>query len=79
TGYVVTGNIFVACGAQGATETLIRGYYSIADWATGTTNNNFVASEELTGYIGKTDFSEVGGINGGDPVFYSVTDFVGPD
>lgn len=69
TGYVVTGNIFVACGAQGATETLIRGYYSIADWATGTTNNNFVASEELTGYIGKTDFSEVGGINGGDPVF----------
>ncbi|WP_196301264.1 hypothetical protein, partial [Streptococcus pneumoniae] len=72
--------MFVACGRQGLTETRTRGFYSIADWATADVRDgNFVASEEVTGYIAKTNFSEATGINGGDPVFYHPLDPDGID
>jgi hypothetical protein len=80
TGYEVTGNIFVACGITGLAETASRGWYNIADNVTGeVVQENFVSSEELTGFLAKTDFPPSEGITGGDPIFYSVTDFDGPD
>lgn len=78
TGYVVTGNLFVACGSRGTNQN--DGWYGISDNATTpVVGPNFVCSEELTGYEGKVDFTEVGGVNGGDPIFYNVLDYDGPD
>jgi PKD domain/Protein of unknown function (DUF1565) len=80
TGYEVSGNLFIACGPPGASETLTRGFYSISSNAVNpVVNNNVVASEEVTGFAAKTTFSEPNGVNGGDPVFYSSSDFLGPD
>jgi PKD repeat protein len=79
-GYELTGNIFAACGRQGMTETRTRGFYSTKPYNTGMTiDGNFVSSEEVTGFISKTGFSEVTGINGGDPVFYQPLDPDGID
>lgn len=82
TGYEVSGNIFVACGKTGLTETYTRGWYNIASNVTGeVVQDNFVASEELTGYAPKdpTAFLPSEGTNGGDPVFYNPSDPDGVD
>ncbi len=79
-GYELSGNLFVACGPKGATQTLTRGFYSISDNAIDpVTNGNFVTSEEVTGYAAKTNFTEVSGVNGGDPVFYHAANPLGAD
>ena len=80
TGYEITGNLFIACGPQGLPRTLTRGYYGISDNAVlPVADRNMVASEEVTGYAAKTSLAEKDGVNGGDPVFYSTTEFLGPD
>lgn len=79
-GYEIRGNLFIACGRTGLVETDSRGYYSISDNAVSPVADlNMVASEEVTGFAGKSEFTEPNGVNGGDPVFYAVTDFLGPD
>lgn len=80
TGYNIQNNIFVACGPKGVTEAATRGFYGISDNATSpVTDYNHVAGEEVTGYASKSNFSETNGVNGGDPVFYDVTNYLGPD
>jgi len=80
TGYEITNNMFVACGPNGVTTTQTRGFYSLAAWVVApVTDYNFVTSEEVTGYLGKSNFSETNGINGGDPIFFNVMDPDGPD
>lgn len=80
TGYNLTGNLFVACGAPGLEESKTRGWYGISSNATAPVKDeNFVASEELMGFAAKTTFSETNGINGGDPVFVDMRDPDGPD
>ena len=80
TGYELTGNLFVACGPHGLTETRTRGYYNLPSWLVDPlADENFVTSEEVTGYLSKTDFTEPNGVNGGDPIFYNALDPIGPD
>lgn len=80
TGYEVSGNLFIACGKTGVAESQTRGFYSISSNATSpVTTENFVAGEELTGFASKSAFTEVTGINGGDPVFYNALDPDGAD
>ncbi len=80
TGYEISGNIFVACGKPGLTESQTRGFYSISSNATSpVTGTNFVAGEELMGFAPKSAFTEGTGINGGDPVFFNALDPDGAD
>lgn len=80
TGYDISNNIFVACGPKGVTESATRGYYTISSNAvTPVVDYNHVAGEEVGGYASKSNFTEANGVNGGDPVFYDVMDYLGPD
>lgn len=77
-GYVISGNLFVACGDRGATTN--NGWYGLTSNAvTPFTDENFVCNDEVTGYASKTGFSETNGINGGNPIFYDVLDPDGAD
>ncbi len=80
TGYEVSGNLFVACGKTGVTESQTKGFYSVSSNATSPVlGPNMVAGEELLGFASKSGFTEVSGINGGDPVFYNWLDADGAD
>lgn len=80
TGYQLLNNMFVACGPKGIGTTETRGFYAIANWVIDPVKNyNFVTSDEVTGYLAKTNFTETNGITGGDPVFVSEIDFDGQD
>lgn len=79
-GYEISGNLFVACGRIGVSESSTRGFYTISSNALSPiVDGNFVASEELLGFTGKTNFSEATGVNGGNPVFYNSSDPDGTD
>jgi hypothetical protein len=80
TGYELTNNVFVSCGPMGIPTTETRGFYSIADWVvTPIKDYNFVTSDEVTGFLAKSNFSEANGITGGDPLFVNPDDPDGPD
>ena len=80
TGYEIAYNIFSACGPPGLPGTLTSGAYGVAAWVISpTVDYNFITSEEVTGFVAKTSFPEVNGINGGDPLFYDPEDADGLD
>lgn len=74
-GAVITGNVFVACGAAAVST---KGWYLLESGQTATTDYNFVSGAG-PGYAAKTGFSETNGINGGDPVFIEATDLLNTD
>jgi len=80
TGYEILRNIFAACGPKGISVTPTRGFYSFAAWVVSpVANYNLITSEEVTGYLAKTNLTEANGVTGVDPIFVDEFDPDGPD
>lgn len=77
TNLLVMRNAFVDNGDHSATNA--EGFYSTGTFTSSTLSSNFVASAETTGWQGKALFTEIDGINGGDPWLVDTQNPRGPD
>lgn len=77
-GINISSNLFIACGDHSQLET--EGFYTITSNVVNTvTDWNMVAGPEVTGWRSKRNFSELNGVNGGNPVFRDEFNPLGPD